>query len=77
MCIRDRVERVGLDWQAARGHLSSDAWRQWAQENLAELYADGLWGVPSFTYGELKVFGQDRLDCIERAIVSSGKAPAD
>ena len=74
--LQQLVERVGLDWQAARGHLSSDAWRQWAQENLAELYADGLWGVPSFTYGELKVFGQDRLDCIERAIVSAGKAPA-
>ena len=64
------VERVGLDWQQARPLLANDSWRLWAQENLAELYANGLWGVPSFTYGELRVFGQDRLDCIERAIVA-------
>lgn len=68
--LQQLVERVGLDWREARGHLDSDAWRQWAQDNLADLYANGLWGVPSFTYGELKVFGQDRLDCIERAIVA-------
>lgn len=37
--------------------------------NLAELYGIGLWGVPSFKYGDVKVFGQDRLDCIEQAIV--------
>ena len=64
------VERVGLDWQQARALLQNDSWRLWAQENLAELYGNGLWGVPSFKYGELKVFGQDRVDCIERAIVA-------
>ncbi|MDH4042396.1 MAG: DsbA family protein [Gammaproteobacteria bacterium] len=75
--LKQLVERVGLDWQQARGLLGSDAWRLWAQENLAELYSIGLWGVPSFSYGELRVFGQDRLDCIERAIVSgSGERAA-
>ena len=69
--LRQLVERVGLDWRHAQGLLRSDDWRLWAQDNLADLYATGLWGVPSFTYGELKVFGQDRLDCIERAIVAA------
>jgi 2-hydroxychromene-2-carboxylate isomerase len=36
---------------------------------LAELYGQSLWGVPSLVYGETKVFGQDRLDCIEQAII--------
>ena len=66
------VERVGLDWYRARALLSDDSWRIWVQQNLAEMYGKDLWGVPSFTYGEVRVFGQDRLDCIERAIVSGG-----
>jgi 2-hydroxychromene-2-carboxylate isomerase len=66
------VERVGLNWQEARTLLSDDAWRIWVQQNLAEMYGNDLWGVPSFTYGEVRVFGQDRLDCIERAILSMG-----
>ncbi len=76
--LKQLVERVGLDWSRARGLLQADGWRVWAQENLAELYSHGLWGVPSFNYGELNVFGQDRLDCIERAIVagSSGTISA-
>ena len=60
----------GLDVQQARGLLRDESWRLWAQENLSELYAHELWGVPSLVYGEVKVFGQDRLDCIERAIVA-------
>lgn len=64
------VQRVGLDWQQARATLLDDSWRVWVQNNLAELYGNGLWGVPSFKYGDVKVFGQDRVDCIERAIVA-------
>lgn len=65
------VTRAGLDWQQARGLLRDDSWRLWAQENLSELYSHDLWGVPCFVYGKVKVFGQDRLDCIERAIVAT------
>jgi len=63
------VERVGLNWQQAKPQLQDDSWRIWVQQNLAEIYQNDLWGVPSFKYGEVKVFGQDRIDCIERAIV--------
>jgi len=45
----------------------------WVQENLLELYDNGLWGVPSIKYGDVAVFGQDRIDCIERAIVATIK----
>lgn len=70
--LKKLVERAGLDWQQAQGFLSDDNWRTWAQDNLLELYSKGLWGVPSLSYGDLNVFGQDRLDCIEQAIVEQG-----
>ncbi len=62
------VERAGLNWQEARQHLKDESWRIRAQDYLAEMYDHGLWGVPSFKYGELCLFGQDRLDWIEREI---------
>jgi 2-hydroxychromene-2-carboxylate isomerase len=68
--LQKLVERVGLDWEQARGLLKDESWRQWVQENLAQLYGNDLWGVPSFIYGDVKVFGQDRVDCIEHAIVA-------
>jgi 2-hydroxychromene-2-carboxylate isomerase len=79
--LQKLVERVGLSWQEARTLLDNASWRVSVQDNLAELYGHGLWGVPSFVYGDLKVFGQDRVDCLERAIVSelqaAGPATAD
>ncbi len=66
--LKEIVERTGLNWQEARGLLSDNSWRNWAQDNLAQLYGEDMWGVPSFKYGNLKVFGQDRINCIERAI---------
>ena len=64
------VQRAGLDWQQARHLVDDDSWRLWAQQNLADMYAHDLWGVPSFVYGDTTVFGQDRIDCIERAILA-------
>ncbi|MGK0374536.1 MAG: 2-hydroxychromene-2-carboxylate isomerase, partial [Arenicella sp.] len=65
------VSRVGLDWSEARDYLADTTWRNWAQDNLAELYSYGQWGVPCFRFKQSIVFGQDRLDRIEQAIVSS------
>ncbi|MEZ9197646.1 DsbA family protein [Shewanella sp. 10N.286.54.B9] len=64
------VERSGLDWQHAQSLLGQSNWRQWAQQNLDEMLALGLWGVPSFHYQDkhlqLSVWGQDRLARIEQ-----------
>ncbi|MFT4636404.1 MAG: 2-hydroxychromene-2-carboxylate isomerase, partial [Chitinophagales bacterium] len=65
------VARAGLDWNQAQVYLSDNRWRIWAQDNLAELYSYGQWGVPCFRFNDMTVFGQDRLDRIEQAIVSS------
>lgn len=63
------VRRCGLNWPEARTQLSDQGWRQWAQENLEEMYAMGCWGVPSFRYGDLVLWGQDRLGIIENALL--------
>lgn len=75
--LKKIVERVGLSWQDAQNLIASNSWRTWAQENLAQLYAEDMWGVPSFKYGSLKAFGQDRINCLERAIVQRFEAQPD
>jgi len=67
--LKKIVERAGLNWQTAKTILSDDNWRNWAQSNLAELYGNEQWGVPSFKYGDICLFGQDRIDALEKAIV--------
>lgn len=62
------VERAGLDWQAAKPLLNDESWRDWAEDNRKAMYECGLWGVPSFRYGHVSCWGQDRLWVIENAI---------
>ncbi len=64
------MHRVGLNWDDAKEHLQDESWKLWAQKNLAELYGNDLWGVPTFKYRHVKTFGQDRIDLIEREIAS-------
>ena len=65
------VEQSGLNWFEAKQYLNDDNWKNWAQNNLLALYNHDKWGVPSFTYENTTVFGQDRLLQIQDAIVSS------
>ena len=66
--MRVAVERVGLDWTKAKPLIGTKDWRRWAEVNQAALIASGFWGVPSFVYGEVKVWGQDRLWRIDQAM---------
>lgn len=59
--LRKIVERVGLRWEGAQVALQHEAWRERAAANREELFAAGLWGVPSFKVGNTVVWGQDRL----------------
>ncbi|WP_281645610.1 DsbA family protein [Parendozoicomonas sp. Alg238-R29] len=68
------VNKAGLDWNEAKPWLQKDDWRQWAEVHRQELYQAGLWGVPSFTYGEGRsCWGQDRLWLIEQWFLESDK----
>jgi 2-hydroxychromene-2-carboxylate isomerase len=66
--LKQIVERAGLDWQKARMHLNDESWRDWAEDNRLAMYECGLWGVPSFRYGAVSCWGQDRLWIIDQAI---------
>uniref|UniRef100_A0A7S2S7R0 DSBA-like thioredoxin domain-containing protein n=1 Tax=Mucochytrium quahogii TaxID=96639 RepID=A0A7S2S7R0_9STRA len=44
-------------------------WKSLVNKNLESLKSMGLWGVPSFCYGETHIWGQDRLFCLNQAII--------
>lgn len=70
------VQRAGLHWSVAENilhrnnGLGDDLWRRTERANRNEMLRLGLWGVPSFTYGQENVFwGQDRIRALEDVIV--------
>ena len=71
--LKHIVERSGLDWDHAKPLLVQDnrdqQWQAWAEENRQEMVALGSWGVPTFQYGDLVLWGQDRAGLIERAVI--------
>ncbi len=66
--LRQIAERAGLDWSDVEHALNDTGWRKVAEENRKELPRLGLWGVPSFKYGDFAVWGQDRLWALEEAL---------
>ncbi len=66
--LRKIAERASLDWAAAQAALQDDNWRKAAEKNRTDLFALGLWGVPSFHVGTCAVWGQDRLWAVQDEI---------
>ncbi|WP_283786950.1 DsbA family protein [Bermanella sp. WJH001] len=69
--LKKICQKVGLDWQDAKLALKSDEWHKDVNDNIKELYTLGLWGVPSMRYKHTHVWGQDRIWCIEAAMLTS------
>lgn len=69
--LRRLVERAGLDWDQALGWMQDERWRAVAEDNRRALFAEDLWGVPSFRFGGLATWGQDRLWLVENAIIEA------
>ena len=42
------VERAGLSWDEANKIIGNKDWHDEIELNRKTIYADGLWGVPSF-----------------------------
>lgn len=62
--------RAGLSDADVAAALADDSWRAVAEANRAELFAQGLWGVPSFRVADLPPhWGQDRLWAVEQDLV--------
>lgn len=66
--LRRIVEEAGLEWESAKACLGDESWRDEVEANRRELYELGLWGVPSFRFGDATAWGQDRLWLIQEAI---------
>lgn len=69
--LRRIAERAGLAWPDAQAALEDDGWRQSAEAHRAEMFALGLWGVPSFRVRDTAVWGQDRLWAVRQALLES------
>jgi 2-hydroxychromene-2-carboxylate isomerase len=71
--LRFVAERAGLPWPEARAQLEDEGWRAELERNREQLFALGLWGVPSFRLRgggapDFCTFGQDRLWLVEAEI---------
>jgi 2-hydroxychromene-2-carboxylate isomerase len=59
------VEQAGLSWVQAKTYIDNEDWRVEAETNRQGLTDMGLWGVPSFCYEGVSIWGQDRMWAIE------------
>ena len=70
--------RAGLSTADVAAALADDSWRAVAEANRADLFARGLWGVPSFRVDEQPaLWGQDRLWMLEQDLLQALAAPAE
>jgi 2-hydroxychromene-2-carboxylate isomerase len=71
--LKEIVERTGLNWEHAKQLLEQEGrdqqWQIWAEQNREEMVSLGSWGVPTFQYDDLVLWGQDRAGLIERKIL--------
>jgi len=60
--------RAGLSGADVERALADDGWREQAGANREALFDAGLWGVPSFRFGDVVFWGQDRDWLLARQI---------
>ena len=61
------AKRAGLSADLVKAALADEGWRKVAEDNRSEMFANGLWGVPSFRVDDGPAhWGQDRLWAIEQ-----------
>lgn len=58
--LRYAVEQAGMSWSRAKAMLTPPLDIEYAERNQQELFAAGLWGVPSYRLGDWVSWGQDR-----------------
>jgi 2-hydroxychromene-2-carboxylate isomerase len=63
------ADRAGVGGDLVEKALKDESWRKVAETNREELFALGLWGVPSFRVNANRAhWGQDRLWAIEQEL---------
>lgn len=77
--LRQVVERINVNWQAAINSADSADWQQLLEDNVSDMLAAGLWGVPSYRVSggaasePFCCWGQDRLWRVETEIAWRAK----
>ena len=69
--MKELLTRSCRDWNVPKTWINNENLIPLVEKNKNDLEALGLWGVPSFKYGDTIVWGQDRLWALEEAILSS------
>lgn len=69
------AKRARLSPELVEEALADDGWRVKAEANRSEMFAQGLWGVPTFRVDQRPIqWGQDRLWLIERDLIEATSA---
>lgn len=77
--LRRVTGNAGIDWEALQEARQDTDWEITLEENLREMLALGLWGVPSFRVtggsmpGAFASWGQDRIWRVENEIFTRAK----
>ncbi|MDO9518970.1 MAG: DsbA family protein [Pseudohongiella sp.] len=70
-------ERAGISAERMHAALADTSWRAVAEANRAEMFAQGIWGVPAFRVNEGSAhWGQDRLWLLEQQLRQATKSAA-
>jgi len=70
--LRELAESVGIGGDDAMAALEDESFLDVARDNRDALYELGLWGVPTMHIGDIALWGQDRIDLIERWLPEGG-----
>jgi 2-hydroxychromene-2-carboxylate isomerase len=70
--LRIVCERAGLDWPECRAALGDSVLRARVEANTTALGGLGHWGVPVLRFGDELFWGQDRIEDVERGLVTAG-----
>ena len=66
--MRQVTDALGLFWPDVAVAMREDSWRPQVEANQEALAEAGAWGVPTFVFGTLCLWGQDRLWLLARQI---------
>lgn len=73
--LRAVAASAGIDEHEALACAHGDqSWRAQIEDNRRELLRMGLWGVPCFRFGELTLWGQDRLAVLDAGLSRASQA---
>lgn len=64
--MRKVTGRCGLFWPEVLAAMADDSWRARVEDNRADMFEAGCWGVPTLRLGDFTTWGQDRLWLLAR-----------